>query len=92
MSEEYEEFEQRDLFKQCRQRLTIKVIVLDETNNCRESRKVLWYEAMKEQEFTSFLARISELNQERRDTVGERIRILQYPMVCINPMMAVLFR
>ena len=77
-----EEFEQTDLFKQCRQRLTSKVTVTDEASNSKSvenrppSRKVLWDEAMKDKEFTSFLACIAKSNPERRDTIGERVRDL----------------
>ena len=76
-----EEFEQTDLFKQCRQRLTFKVTVTDEASNSKSvenrppSRKVLWDE-VKDKEFTSFLACIAKSNPERRDTIGERVRDL----------------
>ena len=77
-----EEFEQSELFKQCRKRLTVKVTVTDEESKKTSveyrtpSRKVLWDVALQEREYASLLACIENSNPERRDTVGERIRDL----------------
>ena len=77
-----EEFEQSDLFKQCRKRLTtVKFTVIDEASNntsvdyVSPSRKVLWDEALKDRNYASLLACIQNSSSDRRDeSVGERIR------------------
>jgi hypothetical protein len=77
-----EEFEQSDLFKECRKSLSTKWTVTDEASGNTfvelraPSRKALWDEAMKDKEFSGLLACIAKSNPERRDTVGERIRDL----------------
>ena len=77
-----EEFEQSELFKQCRKRLAVKLTVIDEASGKMvvefraPSRKALWDEAMKDKEFSGLLACIAKSNPERRDTIGERIRDL----------------
>lgn len=87
-----EEFEQSDLFKQCRKRLTtVKFTVIDEASNntsvdyVSPSRKVLWDEALKDRNYASLLACIQNSISDRRDeTVGERIRVL-YSKVSKEP-------
>lgn len=77
-----EDYEQSDLFKQCRKSLMVKFTVIDEASkktyveNRTPSRKVLWDEALKDREYSSLLACIENSNPDRRDTVGERIRDL----------------
>lgn len=77
-----EEFEQSELFKQCRKKLTVKVTVTDEASkrtfveSRAPNRKMLWDEALRDGELSKLLACIEESNPERRDTVGERIRDL----------------
>ena len=77
-----EEYEQSDLFRQCRKRLTYKVTVIDGESKMahvefrKPNRKILWDEAMKEKEYSSLLTCIENSNPDRRDTVGERIRDL----------------
>jgi hypothetical protein len=77
-----EEFEQSDLFKECRKSLSTKWTVTDEASGNTfvelraPSRKALWDEAMKDKEFSGLLACIAKSNPERRDTIGERIRDL----------------
>eukprot|EP01036_Dinobryon_divergens_P035517 gene35517-46040_t len=79
-----EEFEQSDLFKECRKRLSVKFNVTDEASEKTvvelraPSRKALWDEAMKDKEFSGLLACIAKSNPERRDTIGERIRDLYF--------------
>ena len=77
-----EEFEQSELFKQCRKRLSAKFNVSDEASGKMfvefraPSRKALWDEAMKDKELSGLLNCIAKSNPERRDTIGERIRDL----------------
>jgi len=77
-----EEFEQSELFKQCRKKLTVKVTVTDEASkrtfveSRAPNRKMLWDEALRDGELSKLLACIEKSNPERRDTVGERIRDL----------------
>ena len=77
-----EEYEQSELFKECRKSLTFKVTVIDEVTKRTfveyraPSRKMLWDEALTDRELSKLLACIEKSNPERRDTVGERIRDL----------------
>jgi hypothetical protein len=77
-----EEFEQSELFKQCRKKLTVKVTVTDEASkrtfveSRAPNRKMLWDEALTDRELSKLLACIEKSNSDRRDTVGERIRDL----------------
>jgi hypothetical protein len=77
-----EEFEQSELFKQCRKKLTVEVTATDEASkrtfveSRAPNRKMLWDEALRDGELSKLLACIEKSNPERRDTVGERIRDL----------------
>lgn len=77
-----EEYEQSELFKECRKKLTFKVNVTDEVSKRTfleyraPSRKMLWDEALTDRELSKLLACIEKSNPDRRDTVGERIRDL----------------
>jgi len=77
-----EEFEQMDIFKMCRKRMTTKVTVTDKTTNKSSvesrfpSRQDLWNKVLKEAQFASLLTCIEELSSERRDSVGDRVKDL----------------
>eukprot|EP01035_Chromulina_nebulosa_P062668 gene62668-85700_t len=72
-----EEYEQSDLFKECRKKLTAKVIVPSVTDEVSKrtfveyrapNRKMLWDEALTDGELSKLLACIEKSNPERRDT------------------------